>query len=298
MDKNFEYVEDIIGCLKNKYLPLKYAYIKTAADYHTRFAQSENYDFAVVMEQEGYKYIVDYLEEEINYVEIGADDGVKSMKLIELLNDSGKKVNNFHFMDFSEELLEKCRTTMLLHNLQCEFHKCDIENLVIMDSCSRDKATLFVFNGNTLGNMEDEERVLKNIYCMMDERDYFLLGLTLKNDMVSTQQELQVYNNILFKDSVLAFFEYIGINIDSGEFLLSYDENLNSIIGEYEIVDSFVWNNELILKKGDRVRCFQSKRYTLDECKRMFKKVNLQIESYYIDSESRHVSFLLKKNRV
>ena len=76
MNKTFEYFEDIINCLKNKFLPLKYAYIKTAAEYHTKFAQSDNYDFAVKMEQEGYKFILKYLNN-INYVEVGADDGKK-----------------------------------------------------------------------------------------------------------------------------------------------------------------------------------------------------------------------------
>lgn len=295
MDKSFEYIEDVIECLKKKYLPLKYAYIKTAADYHTKFAQSENYDLAVVMEQEGYKFILDYLERDINYFEIGADDGVKSMKLIELLNNSGKKLSTFHFLDFSEELLEKCRKTMLEHNLSSMFHKCDIESLDFNMQYYRDKSTLFVFNGNTLGNMEDEERVLKNIYYMMDYGDYFLLGLTLKNDKISIQQELYIYDNALFKESVLAFLEYIGIETDLQHFYLSYDENSNSVIGKYEIIDNFYWNNDCVLQRGDYVRCFQSRRYTLEHCNRMFRKVSFYIEKYYIDTECRHISFLLRK---
>lgn len=295
MDENFEFTEDIIRCLRNKFLPLKYAYIKTAAEYHTKFAQSENYDSAVAMAEEGYRFILNYLEEKINYVEIGADDGVKSMKLIELLRNENVKINNFYFLDFSEELLGKCRKTMTDQNLICDYIRCDVENLENLPRFDNSNLTLFVFIGNTLGNMEDEKKVLKNFSSMMGDTDYLLLGVTLRNDDSATEQELQAYSNVLFTDSVLAFLDYIGIKTIRDNFTLFYDKETNMIIGEYKILEPFIWANETILDIGDRVRCFQSKRFEFNECKELFSAVNLNIENYYIDSNERHIVFLLKK---
>lgn len=296
MNENFEYIEDIIGCLKNKFLPLKYAYIKNAAEYHTKFAQSENYDFAVVMEQVGYKFIFNHLDKEINYIEIGADDGIKSIKLIDLLYGNKIKINNYCFLDFSDELLSKCKKTMTDRGLRCNYYKCDIENLEDIHFFKNNKSTLFVFIGNTLGNVEDEKKVLRNFYKIMGDTDYLLLGVTLRNNNTTIQQELQIYNNMLFTDSVLAFLNYIGIKTTRNNFFLYYNEYKNMIIGEYEILEPFIWDNEIILKTGDKVRCFQSKRYTFNECKSLFKTSNMKILDYYIDTEEKHALFLLKKH--
>lgn len=297
MNENFEYIEDIIGCLKNKFLPLKYAYIKTAAEYHTKFAQSENYDLAVVMEQEGYKFILNHLDKEINYVEIGADDGIKSIKLIELLYSDNIKINNYFFLDFSDELLSKCKKTMADRELICNYFQCDIENLKDIDSFKNNKPILFVFIGNTLGNVEDEKKVLRNFFNLMRDIDYLLLGVTLRNNNITIQQELQTYNNMLFTDSVLAFFNYIGIKTTRNNFSLYYDEHKNMIIGEYEILEPFIWDNEIILNTGDKIRCFQSKRYAINECKSLFKTTKMQIQDYYIDTDEKHALFLLKKHK-
>lgn len=294
MNVNIEYIDDIIGCLKNKFLPLKYAYIKTAAEYHTKFAQSENYDFAVVMEQEGYKFILNHLDKEINYIEIGADDGIKSIKLIDLLYGDNIKINNYCFLDFSDELLAKCKKTMTDRGLRCNFYKCDIENLVDNVFLKKNKSTLFVFIGNTLGNVEDEENVLRNFYKIMGDTDYLLLGVTLRNNNITVQQELQAYNNMLFTDSVLAFLNYIGIKTTRNNFFIYYDEHKNMIIGEYEILEPFIWDNEIVLNTGDKVRCFQSKRYAINECMSLFKTAKLQIQDYYIDNNEKHALFLLK----
>lgn len=295
MDENFEFAEDIIQCLRNKFLPLKYAYIKTAAEYHAKFAQSENYDSAVAITEEGYKFILKYLKEKINYVEIGADDGVKSMKLIELLRDENVKIDNFYFLDFSDELLEKCRKTMTDQDLICTYIKCDVENIENMPYFDNSNPTLFVFIGNTLGNMEDERKVLKNFSSMMGDTDYLLLGVTLRNANSAAEQELQTYKNVLFTDSVLALLSYIGIKTIRDNFFLYYDKEKNMIIGEYEILEPFIWANEIILDVGDKVRCFQSKRFEFNECKALFSVVNLYIENYYMDSNERHIAFLLKK---
>ncbi len=294
MNKNFEFAEDIVRCLRNRFLPLKYAYIKTAAEYHTKFAQSENYDSAVAIAEEGYRFILKHLGEKINYLEVGADDGIKSMKLIELLRNENVEINNFCFLDFSEELLEKCKKTMTNQNFICDYVKCDIENLENMYFFDNSNLTLFVFIGNTLGNMEDEKKVLRNFFSMMRDTDYLLLGVTLKNSS-AMERDLQVYNNALFTDSVLAFLDYIGIKIVRDNFSLYYDNEKNMIIGEYEILEPFMWADEIILEAGDKVRCFQSKRFEINECKALFSAVNLNIEDCYIDSDGKHAAFLLRK---
>ena len=44
---------------------------------------------------------------------------------------------------------------------------------------SNERRKIILLLGNTLGNVESENSVLKNIYNSMNEDDLFLIGLTL-----------------------------------------------------------------------------------------------------------------------
>ena len=108
------------------------------------------------------------------------------------------------FVDFSFELLNKCesRFSSFAPNLECEFIQHDIEKSNIMIPVSNERRKIILLLGNTLGNVESENSVLKNIYNSMNEDDLFLIGLTLWKENID---ELEGYSNKIFRESVLEF---------------------------------------------------------------------------------------------
>ena len=62
---------------------------------------------------------------------------------------------------------------------------------------SNERRKIILLLGNTLGNVESENSVLKNIYNSMNEDDLFLIGLTLWKENID---ELKGYSNKIFRE--------------------------------------------------------------------------------------------------
>lgn len=294
MSKYYDKIDkDLEFYLSKNIIPVKYAYILTAANFHSAYASSQNYKSIVGINKEVYNVLLKYIQKkDYDYCEIGADDGIISCDIINFLKSSGLIFNHHFFLDFSVELLKKCELTTkkLLKNLKCDFVQCDVENdiLNLPFNCSSKKVLLFL--GNTLGNVENEFEVLQRIYNFMNRDDFLIIGLTLSN---KNFDELKPYSNALFRESVLEFLRIIGIEPYINNYSLKYDESENEVIGEYRLEKPFRYKN-IKFKQGDKIRCFKSKRYTLKYCQNVFEKVNFKIVETMVDEAGRHVIFLLK----
>ncbi len=287
--------EDLEFYLSKKIIPVKYAYILTAANYHSTYANSQNYKSIVGIDKEEYNVLLKHIQKnDYDYCEIGADDGIISCEIINYFKANGLIFNCHFFFDFSVELLKKCELTTkkLLKNLKCDFVQCDVENdtLNLPSNCSLKKVIFFL--GNTLGNVEDELKVLQKIYNFMNNNDFLIIGLTLCN---KSFDELKPYKNEVFRESVLEFLRIIGIQPHPNNYSLKYDERENEVICEYRLDRPFNFKN-INLKKGDKIRCFKSKRYGLNYSQNMFVKNNFKIVETVVDDAKRHAIFLLTKS--
>ncbi len=287
--------EDLEFYLSKNIIPVKYAYILTAANYHSAYANSQNYKSIVGIYKEEYNVLLKHIQKsDYDYCEIGADDGSISCDIINFLKANGLIFNCHFFLDFSVELLEKCELTTkkLLKNLKCAFVQCDVENdvLNLPFNCSSKKVVFFL--GNTLGNVENELEVLQKIFDFMNNDDFLVIGLTLCNNSVD---ELKPYSNEVFRESVLEFLRIIGIQPYPKNYSLRYDERKKEVICEYQLERPFNYKN-VYFKKGDKIRCFKSKRYSLNYCQNIFEKKNFNIIETVIDETKRHVIFLLTKS--
>ena len=284
---------DLKDYLAEYILPVKYAYTLSASDYHTKYAQSQGYKSNVKIDNRKYAFLANYIEGSIyDYCEIGADDGTISLDIINSLKENRLLFNQHIFLDFSKELLNKCEKNVnsVLPFSKNIFIQCDIEKKNNLIQFSNHKKIIF-FLGNTLGNVESEDDVLKNINNFMTEDDYLLLGLTLRN---SHYYELSGYNNDLFRESVFEYLRILGIKTDAKNYILRYDDIKHTIYCEYILDEDFSFQN-ILLYKGRKIRCFQSRRYDIDSSKNLFKNNFFRLVETIIDEDSRHVLFLLKK---
>lgn len=274
-------------------LPVKYAYTMSASDYHTLYAKSQGYKSNVKIDDQKYIFLSNYLEDGCyDYCEIGGDDGEISLDIINSLKRKNMSFNQHIFLDFSNELLSKCKENVksALPNSKSTFIQCDIEQKNIIIPYESKKKVIF-FLGNTLGNVESEENVLKNIYNFMNEFDFLLLGLTFHHN---NYYELEGYDNDLFRKSILEFLRIIGIKIKEENYILKYNDMLHTIFCEYVLDENFLFQ-DLLLHKGEKIRCFQSRRYNMDYCIDLFKNNCFDLLNVISDTDSRHVLFLLKK---
>lgn len=286
---------DLKYYLSKRILPVKYAYTLSAANYHTEYANTQNYKSTVKINNPEYGLLIKYLQnDKYDYCEIGGDNGEISINIINFLNKNGVKFNKFTFVDFSQELLKKCETNFnsIMTSTTNEFIQYDIELTNSRIPINNSDKKIILFLGNTLGNVESEDNVLQNIFNSMNEDDIFLVGLTLWNNEID---ELESYNNNLFRESVLEFLRIIGIKTKSNNYILRYDSANHKVICEYELNYPFAYEN-IRFSVGEKIRCFQSRRYSLDCCDFLFKSNGFDILEKRLDNESRHVLFLLKKH--
>ena len=264
-------------------LPVKYAYTSSAAIYHTKYAKSQNYHSTVEIDNSKYILLKKYVNSiyEYDYCEIGSKNEVK--------------FKNYIFIDFSDELLKKCKSTFnsAMPNSKGKFIQHDIEKIGSTLPVNNDRKKIIFFLGNTLGNVESEDIVLQNIYNSMNSDDFLLIGLTLWNDYMD---ELTSYNNEAFRESILEFLRVIGIHTKPQNYILEYDKSNHIIICEYKLCENFNYYG-INLSKEEKIRCFQSRRYNFEYCENLFKKNRLCILEHIIDTELRHILFLLKKEK-
>ena len=273
---------------------MKYAYTLSAAKYHTAYAKSQDYQSNVEIENIKYNFLIKHLKNhKYDYCEIGSDDGEISLSIIDFLNKNGILFHKHIFVDFSFELLNKCesRFSSFAPNLECEFIQHDIEKSNIMIPVSNERRKIILLLGNTLGNVESENSVLKNIYNSMNEDDLFLIGLTLWKENID---ELEGYSNKIFRESVLEFLRIIGVQTSSENYMLRYDSLNHVVICEYEFNKPFFYQDIRFIE-GEKIRCFQSRRYSSEYCNVLFKNNGFSILEKIIDNEVRHALFLLKK---
>ena len=102
------------------------------------------------------------------------------------------------------------------------------------------------------------------------------------------------YSNKIFRESVLEFLRIIGVQTSSENYMLRYDSLNHVVICEYEFNKPFFYQDIRFIE-GEKIRCFQSRRYSSEYCNVLFKNNGFSILEKIIDNEVRHALFLLKK---
>lgn len=285
---------DLKQYLSKRIIPVKYAYILSAAEFHSKFAESIDYQSNVEIDMMKYSFLLQFINtNDYTYCEIGGDDGRLSLNIIKYLFNEGIKFRRYCFIDFSQELLKKCKQNFLasLPNETSQFIQYDMEKENTIIPIQTDSKKIIFFLGNTLGNVESEDIVLKNIFNSMGNNDLLLIGLTFENNF----DELGNYNNDLFRESVLEFLRIIGIEINHENYILRYDKNERKVICEYRLGKRFVFEN-IEFNEGEIIRCFQSRRYNRNSYECLFHKNGFKIIAKEVDKNSRHVLLLMKKS--
>lgn len=268
--------------LKNKKIPLKFAYSGSAVDTYNKLVSRASYHHAVTSKLEQFEFIADLLKKDvINLIEIGPGDGRTSINLIHTLLSQGIiSIKQYIGIDFSKKLLQvsKNRIKKFYPKLPIKVFAKDIEDEKIepLELPTININALFLI-GNTLGNVENPKTTLNNIRKMLRSKDVFVLGVSLKQKNRNFDY-LSDYMNNTFFDAVLEPLKMAGINVQRNRLHFEFDKSIAGVIGYY--------NPDGNAKKG-KIRCFISRRFTVDNLENLLKNVGFKILNNSISDDNR-----------
>lgn len=286
---------DFLKFLKTKKIPLKFAYSGSAAITHDKLASEGTYHHAVTSELEQYKYIEDALTgKDINLIEIGPGNGTSSVDLINSFTKNGINITNYVGTDFSKTLMDICKNRIkkFFPKLPLLFYQLDIENKINNNTkkvfLESNKTNLVFMIGNTLGNVESPNKTLLNIAALLKKGDYFVIGVSLlKND--PNYDYVKDYLNEIFYNAAIEPFKMADIWNKADKFNVIFDKNIPAILCFYYPSKDIIIkkrNTGFTIKANSKIRCFMSRRFTMDTLSNLLKQSGFRVINNKISNNS------------
>lgn len=305
--KGFESKEHEIefwNSLKRLSLPLKFAYTGDAAYTHNKLAHLDTYHQIAGMTKIEVEPLIQYYANNnpiSQLCDVGSGNGIHSGAFLDALSDKGYPIVRYLAIDFSKTLLE-----IGLKYLKDKFPKLQIDSATWDFERGPTKTTsrwrkngkvLITLTGQTLGNPEDPLQVLKNHFLSSLPGDIFLLGVALFYN-AEPNHFLDDYRNDIFKAAALEPLRMAGVEVNCGEFKLSFSKKDKTIKGEFIFSEPITlqYNDEKVsFRKGDSVHCFTSRRFEVNVIESLLKKSGWKIVETVYDDEKTHVVYLSER---
>jgi L-histidine Nalpha-methyltransferase len=299
-----EHETEFWSALKEGSLPLKFAFSGDGAYAHNRLANQSSYRQIAGFAKIEVDPLVDYFakHEPISQLcDIGPGNGIHSGAFLDAMLKNNYPIERYLALDFSKTLLEidtgylkKKFPYIGIDSSTWDFERGPTK--AISDWRNNNKV-LTTLTGHTLGNPKNPFEVLRNIFLSSLPGDNFQLGVALIYDE-KPDHFLENYQNDIFKAAVLEPLKMAGIDIECGEFRLSFSKEEKSIIGVFVFCESTAveYNSEAIsFKKGDRIHCFTSIRFEDSDVSYLLKKSGWNILEIAYSDQKTHAIYLCER---
>jgi L-histidine Nalpha-methyltransferase len=183
--------------------------------------------------------------------------------------------------------------------------KVNIEGKVIdfskpMENKLETKPKMMALLGSTLGNgdLDFQQKLLKNISNSMTSEDFLLVGVHLKTDLSKT---LAMYENPPGKDFVMTTIKNLGFPEDKIELDMQADEESRQIKVIVKIKEDLVvrrGNEKISFNQGENLTIFVSQKYEVDELNKIASKAGLEMDQSFVDDEKQYQLAIFKKSSV
>jgi hypothetical protein len=307
-------VLDLTEIMKNQYLT------KDQVEYWKGITDGEDLEIISILA----KLSKHHLSRLKNVADYGCGEGHKSLAVYRLINNSAFE-GNLNLIDFSSRMLWEARSYCIGEgNTEEEcieegkipkknVHVHDPVNLEKMGKILKDKyPTLHLFIGQTIGNFEDEIRVVDNIAANMKMHDYLAVEWFRKEpeDYKGKKFEnfyRELLNNILgIPEEAISGYD---VELDTSEGIeanvMSFtvndvpEDNSN---GYWEINQERTENEVYKLYPGTKIVVSKSKRFSDREVTSLFEKANLETvltdgKKVYVPSDGREKRYALFRKK-
>lgn len=256
-------------------VPLKFAYAGSSAFVHDRFAQSSGYQTITSEVEAEASLVQDHADRMvINIADIGAGNGHHLAQLIKHLAYLGTKVPLVQLCDFSPELLQlAARRLSAACDVEIRSSTWDIERVNDPFRLGAQFAVC-MFLGNTLGNVESPERVLRNIRMRVSPTTRLLVGVAAADTNMNVERVLEPYRNEAFRSAVVEPFRALGVRDEHLAFDVFYEDC--TIIGEVTIAGPYLIEGHVL--PSTPVVCFRSHRFQAGELENLLEESGWRVE--------------------
>jgi L-histidine Nalpha-methyltransferase len=289
----------ILGHIAASELPLKYAYVGSAAITHAELADSVSYhDAAGSARHEASAACAIAPEALSQMVEIGPGTGRHTASFLSHVRQKGCRVERYLGLDFSSDLLEMARDTLVGDRDQApgtarpaaDVAWWDLEDgpTDVIERWRTDAGpVLACLLGQTLGNVESPADTLLNLSKSLRPDDFMLLGLAPRFDDSQPDRYLAPCRSVVFRRAALEPLRQAGIPEDALELQLEYTDN--TVVGT-ALITMPVTCGEISLEAGHVVRCYLSRRFDAPTVTSLLENAGWSLVYASLDDDGNHLA--------
>lgn len=276
-------------CLRAGVVPPKFSYSGSAAYCHAALAATD-----------GYRTVTDAIELEVGMVlshlglpgecqiaEIGPGTGNHTVNFIEGISSASDGFRARYLgLDFSATLLRIARPVLepaAASGLEIATWDVDEGPTDAIRRWRHGGVVLALMLGNTLANLDDPIAALRNIRASLAVGDALMLSVHVVGDQVDPEGLISPYRTPEFRETVLESFRAAGIDIETGEFEIVYQDHE---VMAFATPRTDIQNDRGTLLAGRRIRCFRSRRFSLDVFKSYLTESGFLPSGIYIRQAS------------
>jgi hypothetical protein len=182
-------------------------------------------------------------------------------------------------------------------NLPTETYQLDFENTSFPDILYRNKGenniNVVILIGNTIGNVQDELRTLKNIEYTLYDEDIFIFS-----------NKLEKYNNLADFEHIstnherhLLIPKMLGIDTKACEVILKFEEDIRSRVSYLKLDKDYkikILDTNIILYKGEEIKLWRYKMTIKEDLIAKLNQANLEMINYSTDKKMSHFLMMCK----
>lgn len=290
--ENEQQLHEYLTALKQRILPLKFAYIGRAAHTHDELVRSQEYGLtdteASLIRESFTSLILPTINgvNGLNVIDVGSGNGNKALVLLNILH---QKFSNLEYigLDYSKELSQIAVSNILskLPLLKIKTYPIDFESSSFHEIVNRVREengylNMFLFLGQTFGNPIDRLQTLSNICNSMEVGDTLLVGIEYyqpdKIDYI-----LEHYRNEPFYRAIFNPLTYAGLQREDGVLEISFNKKTKDVETHFKLINDVsvqINISECIeFEKDEKILIFLSHRFDEVELRDVFKKTRLHV---------------------
>jgi len=299
-------ISEFVQGLKNRFLPLKFAYIGPAAFTHDQLVRSPSYRLSDIesslIRNSFYKNIVSNIglsKKSINFIDIGSGNGLKAITVLDIFFNEQFSVN-YLALDYSQNLLDIAKNNIVNAFPSFEHTSAEVVDFendsfsdIIKKYLPNDRFSLLTLFGHTLGNPLNPTKVLANIRnSMIYSNDCgFCIGIELF-DPTKVKEILANYQNKAFHKAVFNPLTFVGLSQKNGALNINFNYETKNVEVHFEIhqktrIDcgSFGYVD---FEEGDNILLFLSHRFNLDTLRQNLIDARFETRASILDSKTNY----------
>jgi len=301
--ERLEQISQYIDCLRNKRLPLKFAYIGKTAHTHDKLVRSNEYKLSdnegrLIRDKLAIAQISNQINPEgFNLIDIGAGNGVKATNIISSILVKNIAVN-YIALDYSDELLKIAKRNLLesFPTLEIQTALIDFEQRQFQDELDNIHfystfEKIYLFLGTTLGNPFDRMRTLENIRNSINNGEKLLIGVELYDEN-KIDDVLSHYCNTPFYNAVFNPLTFAGLSPEDGKLEVVFNKGTRNVEVHFIINEkiSVIHNENAVIEfnQYDDLLIFISHRFTKAELLSDLGNLDFSVSSILLDDESNY----------